>query len=280
MLKAEVYEEVVKPEMDKINREKAINEALPTVYASVENHILKLVQDTDAKLGALITADGKPSMTAENLDKMSKASPIASAQLSLAAAELSPIIMALEMTQVAASGYRLNPAADPVHAKIANYVRQAEHEMLQAPSDVRIQDGKEFATLTQMQQMRSSIEQSNATAEVKRQQLAALNERYYTLSVDEIEAFIVSDFAEQARIRIEKERELAKREFGTPIGNGQHQGSAAATAPVADAGQQPSNKPRPPSTTSGHDTVRHDDQQQGGQKKFGEIMAETYYGKK
>lgn len=277
-----VYLNRVKPELDKIEAEKAINQAMPVVVNNVQKRIVSLVDGVDPALAKLIQDEkGNPALTMANIAALDEADPIAKQQLDfLVKHELEPLLFALEMSTVqdreGKAVYRLNPAANPAHARIAQFINEAETKMQSAPAEVRIQNGKEFATISQFQTMQKNIQNSAASEADKQRELRAINDRYYTLGVDEIEEDIVDFFTVEARKRIDAQDNLAKRKYKPTNGAGQ---PAAAAAPAAaPAAPVPANgKPKAPSTAGGSDTVRQADQGAPAVKNFGEQAAAVMY---
>lgn len=272
LVEERVYLNRVKPELDKIERENAINQAIPKVIASVGQRTLQMIQEVNPELAKLLQdAQGNPVFSAETLKAVDEADPVARKALdAVVKNELEPMLVALEMTTIPNANYQFNPATNAHHAKIAEHIRQAEQDMLNASAEVRIQNGKEFATISQYEQMRASILNGNATD--KERELANLDQRYYTLTVDDVEALIVSDVAEKARKAIDEMDNLAKRKYGGAKQNG---GPAPTHEPAQPAPTPPqrSMKPNPPSSRGAGEIAPTGDQPGQTVKKFGETMA-------
>lgn len=255
-----IYQNRVKPELDKIERDKAMKEAIPTITQNVGRRTVALIDAVNPELAKLVQdAEGRPMFTKEAIAAVEEADPIAKRTLDqIVRNELEPMVMALEMTTVPGLGFKLNPAGDPMHARIAEYVWQAENDMKKAPADVRIQGGKEFATITQY----------NAMSEADR-------ERHYTLSVDDIQDLIVDDMAQKARKSIDEVDNLAKRKYKPDADKRE---VAPAPTPATTPTPAPrNNKPTPPSTNNSGDLARTSDQPAPAVKKYGETMASVMF---
>lgn len=282
MMEERIYNNRVKPEMDRMKADKrqsdqqeAIRQAQPVIIDNLQGRIVEMVKGVDEALASHITdAKGRPLLTDESIAKIDTADPIAHRVLNdVVKFQLEPMVMALELAAVEGGGYRLNPAANPAHAKISEYIDKAERDMLAAPAEVRIQNGKEFATISQFQRMQQSIRDGAGTETQKQSQLAALDDRYYTLGVDEIEAIVVEECAKTARTRIDFEDGLAKRKYGQSPASRQPEPPTPTPTPAANGG----NKPNSPSISSAADTVQQRDRNTPAEKKFGEQMASVMF---
>lgn len=272
----------VQPVLDQINRDKAVQEAMPKIAATVTGLIVDMVDRAEPELGALLRKDGKPNVTLEAIAAVEAKSRIGKRILDdVVKFEMEPLLLQLEMSADPRFGVALNPAVNQIHARIDQYREKAEADMLNAPLQVQVQDGRAFSTIAQMQQMRSAIERGTGTTEEKNRQIAGLNARYYTLTVDDIEALIVRDCANLAKKRIAQAREDARIEFGPATLNGQNQPAPQAQpAPPQPAyTPRPSTSSRPPSMSSSSDMLTTPAAGDAPAKKLEEIVIEKMFGR-
>lgn len=272
----------VQPMLDEINRGKAIQEAMPKIASTLTGLIVDMVDQAAPELGALLRKDGKPSVTQEAIAAVEAKSRIGKRILDdVVKFEMEPLLLQLEMSVDPRFGVALNPSVNQVHARIDQYRAKAEADMLNAPMEVQIQDGRTFSTIEQMQQMRSAIERGAGTAGEKNRQIAGLNAKYYTLTVDDIEALIVKDCADLAKKRIAQAREDARSEFGSSIPNGQPppEPSPQLASPQPAFTPRPTPSARPPSMSSSSDMLTTPAAGDTPAKKLGEIVVEKLFGR-
>ncbi|MFA6240093.1 MAG: hypothetical protein WC655_04145 [Candidatus Hydrogenedentales bacterium] len=269
--------EKVQPVLDEINREKAVREAMPKIAETVTGLIVDMVDRAAPELGALLRKDGKLNITLETIASVEAKSRIGKRILDeVVKFEMEPLLLQLEMSVDPRFGVALNPAVNQVHARIDQYRAKAEAEMLNAPPEVQVQDGRAFATIEQMQQMRSGVERGAGSRADKDRKLADLGSKFYTLTVDDIEALIVKDCGEMAKKRIAQAREDARMEFGESNGNRQPDPTPqpAQEQPQPTPAPRMPSPPRPPSMSSSSDLVTAPATAQ----KPGETLLKVMYG--
>lgn len=252
MLEERVYNNRLKPVLDQIKQEQVIKETKPIAIQNVALNTLKVVEAVNPELAKLLKDDaGNPSFTKESIAAVGEADPIAASVLQrLCAAELEPMVYALEMS---VAGVQIK---DP---RITQIVSTAERDKLKAPAAERSKDGKTFTTIADFNRM----------DEAQRQQ-------HYTLTVDDIEEMIVAETAKKAKALIEDFDNVAKAKY-KPGDKVTQSRTTRTTEPQPNPPPPSGGKPRPPSTSTSGDTARTSDQPSPNLKKYQETMVETMY---
>lgn len=257
MIEDRVYQKRVKPELDKLNRERAIQAHTPTIDSNVRSCVLSFLVAVDENMAKHVTSpDGRPMFTDDAMKKLAAASPIGSRIVErYIRGDLLPLVMELEMSVVPGAAFDLDPSKQ-LHADILDYTNKAEQAMA---SKNEARSGRKFVTRREMERIPK-----------------ADRDGYYVVSVDDVEEEIVRELSTEAKKTIEAEREIAKREFGS---------SNPVVQPTEPAPPQPpqpqtrenGSKPKPPSLGGGGETVRTSDMPAPGTKSFGEKMAATMF---
>lgn len=281
MVEERIYNNRVKPELDRMNSERAIQQAMPTVIGNVHRKILMMVESVNPEIAKiLMDASGNPSFTKEALAKADDFDPITFVELNRKVKqELEPLLVELEKSAVQGATYRLDPTRNPIHAAIGHHVARVEAEMSSKPASERIRNGRSFLSIADYQRMSTNILNSDTTDDQKNQQLNDLDARYYCLDVDEIEDALVIHCAAEVKKAVDFLDGTAKRKYKPSTAVGQPAVVTPAVPSVGVAPSTPSTKPKAPSSAGGNDVVQTSHLGNQAPKSFADQMAETHYRK-
>jgi len=255
------FAEKVKPRIDMMDAEKALESARPSIEMNVARGILKLVAVAAPELVALVTAaDGKnPNLSTEAVEKVHEADAIAATVLDATAAEIDPILRELEKSTVRdANGnypFKLQPDKNQIHAIIDGYRWEAENQLRQAPAEVQNVNGRQWVSLEQKAKDFKQI-RDTSTGQEQQRKLQEYDARHWTLTIDNVVDLITDDYGKKARNLIQQTDALAKRKYKpeAPPTNGVRPGTQVAR-PAAPIAPTPAGKPRSPSVASASDIV-------------------------
>lgn len=261
-----------------------VKKAMPVVVEQVSKQVLRLVESLDAKLAVhLKNEKGEIVLTKDHADKLAEADPIAAEVLEpMVMDELAPIMLELEKTAIPGLKYQLNPAQNAIHARIASYVAEYERDVMSGPASVRTRtDGAEFITVAGKSKLQA--EANEIGDKTKREAaMARIEKDYFTLTIDELEDYILDDISARAQKKYERLDGGAKKKYANAAAK-----NGAVTPPEQPAVElqpapviaQPAARRRPPTVESQTDVVNVTGATAGGEKKFGEVMVETAFGK-
>ena len=278
MVEERIYNNRVKPELDRMNSERAIQQAMPTVIGNVHRKILMMVEAVNPEIAKmLMDSNGNPSFTKEALAKADDFDPITFVELNRAVKhQLEPLLVELEKSAVQGATYRLDPTRNPIHAAIGHHVARVEAEMSAKPASERIRNGRSFLSISDYQRMSANILNSDATDDDKNQKINDLDARYYCLDVDEIEDALVAHCAAEVKKTVEFIDGTAKRKYKPSTPSGQPAVVATAAPAVVVTPPTPSTKPKAPSSAGGNDVVQTSHLGNSSPKSFVDQMAETH----
>ena len=270
----------VAPELQKITRDRAIQENEPAIRTNVQKNILSMVSKVDPAIAKILSDDkGNPNFSPDNINRLDEHDPIAKSVLDVVVRQqVEPLVMALELSTIPALGMPLNPAVNQTHALIDNFRQKAETDLQSAPPEVRIQNGREFCTLAQMRTMQHNIVSSGISKSDQDAQIRSIGAKYWTLSVDDLEAVIVNHYAGEAKKTIENLDAVAKKKFKPSVSGGQ----PAAPAPAAPIPARPApviGKPNSPGGGSASDVVPTPSGGAQQPKSFAETAADRHFRK-
>jgi len=256
MMVEEKVEAKLEPKIQAEKAQRAWQEALPGIAGQVNKAVFKMVKAVDEGLATILSENP----TTETIQKLEDADPIAKEVLDeISRTSLEAQVLELEKTTIPDLNFRLDPQSNPVHAEIAHFVREKEHDLMAAPAEARENNGKQFISLGDYARRANQINQDRNLSEAdKSQRMADMDATYWTLSVDMIEELLADSAAKKASTIIQKRNNLAKKKFGTAPPSAAAPAPAAPTAPPAAA--VPSALPagfraRPPSGGGGADVV-------------------------
>lgn len=274
-------QERIKPVLDmtqKMDQEKAFQEAIPKITENLNKWQLTMVDAVNPALGAMVRdAQGKPALTKENIDRLAEADPIAKAVLDdLHDRRLMPVLIELEKTAAPGMNYRLQPRSNPVHAFIDDHRRRLEADLQSLPAADRVRNGKSFLTITEMNQRQQAIANGPGTRAVKEQKIAELERTHYCVSVDDLEDVITHEIAAEAKRTIEQIDGLGKKKY---VKNGAPAAQTPQPAPAPAPAPSPARTaaPRPPSISSQSEMVASPESGGHGTKSKGETAVEVHF---
>jgi len=259
--------ESVAPEVNRIKADRVIQENAPTIIKNVQRTVMSMVDMVDPEIKKIISgADGNLQFNAEAAARVQSHDPIASRVLErVIIGELQPLIVELELSVIPDSGTILNPAVNQKHAIIDSFRQQAEADLMQSPAEVRIQAGKDFCTIDKMEAMKKNINNASIPAAEKNAKLQELRSKFWTLSIDDLQAVIVNHYAEKAKKQIKDLDSLAQAKYKPSNGGGQPApnpppSSAPSTTVIPQHLPTPSTrptngKPNAPSSSSSGDAT-------------------------
>lgn len=250
--------------------EKTMAETRGVIAANVMARIQEFVTAVDPAMAALLLVDGKFSLAKELVAKVAEADPVFSAVMDERVKPLYDMISELEKVAVSDGAYVLMPQSNALHALISRHVRTFEENMLAQPADKQVRNGKQFMT-------HADFNARMATAGKNAKKQAEL-EQFWTAECDDIEASIVSQFADGAKAEIEKIDRLGRARFKITEPAAPKPGATLpTTAPVLEP--QPTNiRPAPPSLGAGNGSVDTNVPAPGSQKTKGQVAVETHWG--
>lgn len=273
-----MYEQRIAPEKKAREEEQAWNAGLPVLRRNVDNRIVALVDAADPELAKLLKdANGVANLTDATAALVAEADPIAHEILDeIAKSDLVPMIVELEKTAIPGLGFALNPARNAIHAQIDRYRATAEADLKALPSAEQLRNGRQWVTISKINQMRQAINDGPGSEAEKQQKHADLNSSHWSLTVDDLEELIADDLAAVAKQKIDRRNASAKKKY-------------APTQPAPQPEPQPQPQPqptpapsaltrsRPPSLSSGADVVTPAKTGSGVAKSFGEQAAEVHF---
>jgi hypothetical protein len=265
------YEQKIKPHLDMIEDERALKAAMPVLVGNIDRAKLAMVEAVDDKLAALLkNKDGEPELTAENVAKVEAADAIAKGILEqIVNRSLQPMLEELERTAIPQLKYRLDPRNNPVHAAIDEHRRRAESDIARLPAHEQVHDGRAWLSISEMANRQAAILNSNATQAEKQKQLSALDQRYWTLTVDDLEALIVDECAREAKARIAEIDGFAKKKYA--------KGAQPPTPPPPQPPTPVPTQQRPPSFSSSSDAMVVPESGAPSNKTWGEEAAAVHF---
>lgn len=255
------YQSRVEPELKAMKADRAWTRASPEIFLMANRQVLAIIKEACPEIAVVLSdSKGEPVLTEANATKADGINPIANDILNRYAARAWPMIVELEKTVLQDVELKLNPN-DKVHAAIINMQEAEEQRILADPAE-RSKDGKRFVTIRDYHRM-SEAQQAQCRI----------------LTVDDVEALIVKNFAAQAKKDIEYQVNLGKKMFGStennnnaPAQNGQE------TPRRIIPGPQPSGmRVRPPSISSASDVVSTPEPGAQPRKTFGQQAADNYF---
>lgn len=283
---SERYEAEVKPDLDRINGEKAWRENYNVVATNVDSRIFKFVEAVSPELAKFLRNGDKIDLTEENGKKVDAADPIAHKVMTrISEQELMPLLVECEKMAIPAMKFRLN-MANPLHARIRQCWDDAEKDLLRASVEEQTRNGATFMTTAQRRQAETAIRNGSGTQAQKEAKLAELEAGTWTLSIDDIEDLFVQELSAKAKAQIAEIEEPAKRKYGRPASPQPEvpprepapdtQRPPAAEQPPAP---QPQSNGRPPSMPSGSDSVPVERPAEGGPQSLGQQVSRVMWAK-
>lgn len=274
----ERVEKIVAPKLQQIDVDKAWQNHIPEIAGNVDKNVGLLLKRSAPEL-AKIAMDEKGNIvfTPENIAKIDAADPIAKEIIDdITKREVEPRLLELEMSSFSDLNYKLDPAKNPIHADLRRFLRAAEREVLSAPAEHQLKDGRRFVTRDQYDSEQDKINKAKISPEQKEEQRADYNSKFWTFTVEELEDLLVDWWANEARKRIEKADSIAKRKYGTaaqPVAQPVVQ-PAMVTAPTPAPVPTRSN---PPSISSAVDRVALPIGPTPSQKSFAEEAVDFHF---
>ena len=267
----------VKPVLNRMTAEKALESARPVIAKSVGNRIVEAVTMVSEELGKILVVDGNISLNKETIDKLTDSDPIAARVLDpIIVNELRPMVVALEMS-ILPGQPQLNPRDNALHAEIAKYVTKFESDLSSGPESGRVRDGRQFLTTSQYNHRIENITGSSMPQAMKEQKLKELHDAHWTASIDDIQAVIVRELSARAKREIDELDGVAKKKYGKAA-------PASASPPVAQPEPpQPAPPPtppqrnRPPAINSAPTPVDTSVPGAAKNKTFGETAVESHW---
>jgi hypothetical protein len=267
----------VTPVLKRISAEKAFETARPLIERNVVERVHEAVKQVSEDLAKIIHDGQRVNLSQENIDKFKASDPISARVLDpMITKELMPMIFELEKTVATGLDYQLDPQRNPVHARIADYVRKFESEMITKPE---ARDGKEFLTIEQRNAAVQVIVNGKGTQAAKEQKIQSLDARHWTATVDDIEAAIVADISKRAKAEIEELDGLARAKYRPETPKGAAEKPAEVQKPVETIAPAVAGKPRPPAVDSQTTVVDSTRVAANGNKSFGETAVATHWGR-
>ncbi len=283
------------PMQEQARAEKVYRDAVPTMAKAVDTHLHSFVKAVNPDLAALLLDDkGNVDLSKARIDKLAETDPFASRVLTdLAVAKtdsrgnyiqpencLTLLLGELEKTKVPNLNYKLD-GRDPVHNRILKYISEYEQIMAEAPEDVRMRvDGdrvREFIPLSRYFKLQDEVKNSRISKEKKQAKLDAIDNQYFCVTENDIQATILDEFAARAKKEIEDLNQRGSKKFGKP---------ASSQPPVEDKPKpkaetppkvKPSDKPTPPAEISGERVVSSGAPGGPPEEKLGQIVGKALF---
>ena len=212
----QIAERRMAPTLEKLNKreaEEAIQASVPVVAGVLTNNVAKLVELVDSSLVAHLKDDkGVLSIGEEARNRVIAADPIAAREIENAVAAIRPMIIELEKTAIPALNHRLDPARNQIHAQIDHFRKQAEADIMAKPVSERFVDGKPFMTMEAYQAELSRIAKATPVKE-RDAAISRYADSVSLVTIDDIEAKIVSHHAEEAKKIIADIEAAARRKY-------------------------------------------------------------------
>lgn len=254
----ELYNKRLKPELDKITADKALEKGMPVVATNVTKGIIQMVKLVDPELVKMVTdAAGNPDLSEAKVAALGEHDPIAKEVLDNAARAMEPMLLELELTAVPGYNYSLNPNANAVHRRIDQFRQKYEADLVAAPEH-QIRNGKQFCTVAEMQ--------SNP----------ALSKTHWCLTIDDLVDMITDHYAAGATKEIQKLNALAEKKYKAR--------AQPSTEPVPEPAKPTvvtpvnSGKPKAPSISSGAESVTTPAITRSTEKSFADTATKEMFG--
>lgn len=263
----EIYERRAGPEMEAIKEERKRQKAeqvwqdnAAEVYLAANVKILEMVRAVDPEMAKLLTnSAGVPDLSAANAKKADDYDPIAYEVLDVSAQRLWKMVVELEKTVLPGIEIKLL-RTNGVHAAIIAAQEEEEKRIQLTPAEI-MKDGKRFVPVAEWITMTAEQQAS-----------------HWTLTVDDMEALLVKNFAAQAKKSINHMDSTAKKKYGNPNPPVQERPTVQPPAPpVVPQAQPQSRKVNSPSISSPSDVVPSGGNTPPARKSYGEVAAAEHF---
>ncbi len=281
----------VKPKLDQIDRERAeqkqqrlIQEATPLITSQIHTRTASLLGAINADYVKLLVPDGKTvDFSVEGATRFAEAEPFASRVLAKRImGELVPIIVELERAAVPEAEYAIRK---DVGYAISQWTRRFEAAEMKKPAAERNRDGRTFVTIEHRLNALDKIMAGKGSDSVKNQQVQDFDNKHRVVTTDEIEDFIVSEIAREAKAEIDELEGLSAKKHGrngerpTPKPEAGSQPAPQSVPATAQPGAATNGRERPPSISSASEVVDATKGLGSGEKTFGETARLVHFGK-
>jgi hypothetical protein len=140
-------------------------------------------------------------------------------------------------------------------------------------------DGRDFITISELNDKQREIAHSKASSEVKQRKLNELQRNYWTASVDDIQKTIVEDVSRRAKAAVDELDGIFKRKYKPEAKKPAANAPAPMPATTPPPAPAANGKPRPPSVASQATVVDTSRAGKSGEKSFGETAVEVHWGR-
>lgn len=245
----ERYNRTVKPQLDEVQRKKALEEAAPVIRNLLETQSSRMVKVFDEELGKLfVDGEGNALFTDETLTKLEETDPLARDLIDAAIREaVEPAILELEKTAIPELNYALD-GRNELQKKIIDHLHNAERDFREMGNEANDPQGRTF--ITQAERFKKIQEIESLPQAQKEQRLEQLRKEHWWITLDQLEEIIVDDIARATRKIYDHLKTRTNYARRSKAENPPQPAVAAAASP-----QPASGKSRPPSISSSSDIV-------------------------
>jgi hypothetical protein len=231
----------IEEERRKERQEKALEKAGSTIVQQIDRKILRFVESVSPELAAHVKdAKGNPILTAENVEKIDAANPIAKEVMDdVVKNQLEPLLFELEKTTVPELGYRLSPKNNPAHNLIFEFLSKKERDMQSAPPGAKVDaKGRQWMSVSEYTgQLNAIHSDSRLSQSQKEAHIESLDRTVWVITADMLEDLMVDFYGKKAKAEVERREAVARRRFGVA--------GPAAPKPGAPAAPRPAPSPAP-----------------------------------
>lgn len=246
-------------DISRVRLEHQYERALPQIMATASGAVADFVALAHPDFEALITVNGRRTLTPEIIAKLDEADKEATDVLEEMGEQLRLEITELETISRFASNYKLDPNRKfqlrsngknvYVHRDLQDFAENLENELAKVPAEETSRNGQQFVTQSEFLSKVRHIE----TTTPKEQRAAAiqnLERQFWTLDANAIRSSLIADRAEKAQsmiARMDQRATRAKASNGKPDEKQEKEKVEETPAKTA--------RIKPPSTASASDKV-------------------------
>jgi hypothetical protein len=257
MLVDEQVEEKLAPEREALQKEREELKAkaqwdkqVAESLVHVDTKIVQMVEAVNPELAKLLKgADGKPVINAESEAKLEATDSIAHEVLKEEVeGVLKPVLNRLEY--VCATCDLLDPTKNPVDRHILGISDHAERVMRSAPTEVQVQDGRQWVSAAEMEKARADITKLQSSDADKKAAWEKYCREHWWFTIAHLEELAVDESAARSDGIIKRRDQIAQKKYakngGPPPDTQQNppQSQPATSLPPSSTTRSfPTNKP-------------------------------------